>query len=187
MWMAGRFTWETNGLQFAPSRLNPAMLGNSSGIGNEADAGGAAYIETNGTLWVAERYFDHKGNLFEKGYVQAGQDTNWVDVAFDLPDLVGLKRDGSLWSWHWPSFIADTAEVIKLPPTQFSTHNDWVGILRAEGGIYTLAADGSLWLWPTSADNVLRRDAGVLIKTDKRPKLIANIFSTGEGRRAAVP
>ena len=179
LWTAGSLGWETNNLEFKPAtNANPARLANSPWIGTFNGAGSEAYIETNGTLWVINTHYGHYANSWvANGYLQVGRDTNWVGVAFEGPDLVGLKNDGSLWSWHWPSYRVSTTEVIKSPSVRFSIHNDWVGIVSAWGGIYTLAADGSMWFWPTPADFVTGRDIGVLIKTDKRPKLIANIFS----------
>jgi len=169
---------KTNLLEFerAPD-LNSAMLSNSPWF----VVGGEAYIETNGTLWIANMYFDQKVNYWvSKGHLQADSDTNWVGVTANQPYLVALKKDGSLWSWNWQTDRIPTAELLKRPPTRFGIHSDWVGVSSAWGGIYSLAADGSLWLWPVPGAYAPGGDPGALMKTQKQPKLIANIFSANK-------
>jgi ABC-type transport system involved in multi-copper enzyme maturation permease subunit len=165
---------KTNLLEFERSPdMDSAMLSNSPWFVTSE-----AYIETNGTLWIPNMYSDQKGNSWRlKGYLQAGSDTNWVGVTANQPYLVALKKDGSLWSWNWQPNRIPTTEILKMPPTRFGIHSDWVGVASAWGGIFSLAADGSLWFWPVSGVYVPEGDQGALMKTQKQPKLIANIFS----------
>jgi hypothetical protein len=76
-----------------------------------------------------------------------------------------------LWKWNFPQNF--TADVTKIPPTRLGIHNDWVGLTGTWGGAVSLAADGSLWLWP-----------GVqwerFVKLPKQPQFLGNVFSKSD-------
>ena len=67
-----------------------------------------------------------------------------------------------------------TAEAAKIPPTRLGIHNDWVGLTGTWAGVVSLAADGSLWLWP-GTDNY----SGALMKPPKQPQFLGNVFGNG--------
>jgi hypothetical protein len=134
-----------------------------------------SYIAKDGTLWVRNIYlneegFDEPANpLSKKTYLQVGTETNWTGAAINWDRLVALKSDGSLWQWK---LTAQTmAEAIQIPPTRFSSHNDWARIISVWGGMITLSTDGNLWFWPGTSYY------GTLLKAPKQPKLLANIFA----------
>jgi len=138
----------------------------------------AAYVGTNGTLWVANRHFDKNGGYQNQGswegigYLQVGHATNWVAVASgwgDWEKLMALKADGTLWKWKPAQ--KSTAEIANTPPTRLGIHSDWIGLVGNLDGAVVLAADGSLWFWP-GADHADQ----TLLKFPKQPQFLGNAF-----------
>ena len=78
--------------------------------------------------------------------IKSGQETNWISAAhlFGQGALVALKSDGTLWQ---RGLIRGQYRV-NAPPTRLGIHHDWVALAAVQKGVVTLAADGSLWLWP---------------------------------------
>jgi ABC-type transport system involved in multi-copper enzyme maturation permease subunit len=143
-----------------------------------------AYVGTNGTLWVANQHLDenggyqNQGSWVRTGYLQIGQETNWVAVAICwgnnvLEKLVALKADGSLWMWKSPK--KSMAEIADTPPTRLGIHSDWIGLVGTWDGAVALAADGSLWFWP-GADHADQ----TLFKFPKQPKRLGNVFGKAD-------
>ncbi len=145
-----------------------------------------AYVGTNGTLWVANLHLDENGGNQNRdpwvgtGYLQVGQETNWVAVAICrgnsdnvVEKLVALKADGSLWMWKSPK--KSMAEIANTPPTRLGIHSDWIGLVSTWDGAVALAADGSLWFWP-GADHADQ----TLVKFPKQPKRLGNVFGKAD-------
>jgi ABC-type transport system involved in multi-copper enzyme maturation permease subunit len=144
-------------------------------------------VRSDGTfrLW-ADEYLPSKSRYYEwaAADVQIGGETNWLAVAGVWEKIVTLKRDGSLWLWHfgrdwngpWDP-KRDERELAKKFPVQLGTHSDWVAIGRASNGIFSLAADGSLWYWQLD-DASLHWDEGPqpLLAASRKPQQIGNIF-----------
>jgi ABC-type transport system involved in multi-copper enzyme maturation permease subunit len=135
----------------------------------------SAYVSTNGTLWVCNRRREQSANGWSNswkgaGFLQVDNETDWADVAVMWNQLVALKTDGSLWQWKKPE--NDTCELAKIPPTHLGIHNDWIAVSSLWDGSVALAADGSLWFWPEPGAY-----DGSLMKAQKQPKFLANIFS----------
>jgi ABC-type transport system involved in multi-copper enzyme maturation permease subunit len=146
----------------------------------------AACVGTNGTVWVANlNRVENEGDQNQRpwegtGYLQVGQETNWVAVAVCwgnndnvLEKLVALKADGSLWKWK--SVKKSTAEIANTPPTRLGIHSDWIGLVGTWDGAVALAADGSLWFWP-GADHADQ----TLFKYPKQPKRLGNVFGKAD-------
>ena len=91
--------------------------------------------------------------------LQLGKETNWLAVAGTAQKIVTLKDDGTLWLWNfyhdnhrgWDP-ERDEREMLDVKPVRLGTHADWIAIAAADGGIISLAADGSLWYWPLEDD-----------------------------------
>jgi hypothetical protein len=75
-----------------------------------------------------------------------GSDTNWLSVAASMNTALGLKDDGSLWTWGW-NCQNGLGQRWTVAPTRFGTETNWVQV--AVGAIHNLALknDGSLWAW----------------------------------------
>jgi ABC-type transport system involved in multi-copper enzyme maturation permease subunit len=146
----------------------------ASQMSSRMDDNGMAYVATNGTLWVRNRYWEiGKSDWSGTGrFLQAGMETNWVTVAGGWNGLVSLKSDGSLWKWNLPN--QPVKEIANISPIRLGIHNDWVGLVDTWPGTVTLAADGSLWLWPGERFDM------ALMKPSKQPELLGNIFAKSD-------
>ena len=104
---------------------------------------------------------DQRLNLRSHSYewtaadLQFSKDTNWLAVAASNEKVVTLKNDGTLWSWNfhhddWRGVDADRDErqMLDVKPVRLGTHSDWIAVAGTDGGIISLAADGSFWFWP---------------------------------------
>jgi hypothetical protein len=76
-----------------------------------------------------------------------------------------------LWKWEYNHHTF--AEDFTTPPTRLGIHNAWVAIANSEGGVVSLATDGSLWFWP---DPESYEFPYALLKLPKQPKFLCNIF-----------
>ena len=133
---------------------------------------GGAYVAKDGTLWLANRNQDG-GRVADRPFVPAGGEHNWVSTATTEFRWVALKKDGSLWQWDL-SVTKSTVDVIKKPPTRLDTRNDWVALDHSSWGeVISLAADGSLWLWPEQ-----HTEFPTLLRPPSRPALLVNILAT---------
>jgi ABC-type transport system involved in multi-copper enzyme maturation permease subunit len=133
-----------------------------------------AFVRADGTLWMLNRYWDEKTRqTIETGILQ---------VAVNYGRMVALKSDGSLWQWHFinswnmsqEQFILATQLATQKQPTPLGIHNDWVAIASTWEDVITLAADGSLWLWPNRDQYEYERYT--LLKLPKQPRFLGNIF-----------
>jgi hypothetical protein len=61
-------------------------------------------------------------------------------------------------------------------PTQLGIHHDWVALAEVRSGLVTLAADGSLWLWPYRA-NYEFEPQPPLLKLPKQPEFLGNVLA----------
>jgi hypothetical protein len=133
----------------------------------------SAYVSTNGTLWVCNRKTEEVDDTgmgwHGNGFVQVGNDTDWVGVTVTWDQVVALKTDGSLWQWKFPE--ENITLLAKTPPERMGIHSDWRAVKGLWTGTITLAADGSLWFWPTPEFY-----DGALLKAPKQPQFLANVY-----------
>ncbi len=90
--------------------------------------------------------------------LQFGHETNWLAVAGAGQKFVTLKDDGTLWLWNFyhddrfgRNLERDERAMLAVKPVRLGIHSDWLAIAGVEGGIVSLAADGSLWYWPLAS------------------------------------
>jgi len=132
-----------------------------------------AYVHKDGTLWVS-LHTSRKGSpKFET--FQSGKETNWVSVASSgwIMGNVALKSDGTLWQ-----LVYKPGARLTVPPTRLGIHNDWVAIAEVQNGAVSLAADGTLWLWPERYYYGYYRQT--LLKLPKQPKFLGNVFGKAD-------
>jgi ABC-type transport system involved in multi-copper enzyme maturation permease subunit len=110
--------------------------------------------------------------------ISLGGETNWLALADNRYDIVGLRADGSLWK------LGFTADPITEPEgftaTPLSRHKDWVALTGAMDGMIALAADGSLWFWAMEGRNHYASGFTLqpLLAASRRPQLIGSLFSS---------
>ena len=133
--------------------------------------------------------------------LQFGQDTNWLAVAGNNWEIFTLKNDGTL--WLWPFHFNDRQDwdhdhyerkMLEQKPVRLGTHADWIAIENAQGGIFSLAADGSLWFWPLDNDHSYNTETGLvrlfqnyhdnsiepLLDYSHKPQLLGNVFGKAD-------
>jgi ABC-type transport system involved in multi-copper enzyme maturation permease subunit len=158
---------------FGKSAVNAQKLASGYGPFN-------AGIRTDGTLWIwGENLYNDRARWNKMAVLQSGHETNWLAVAVGPDTMTALKSDGTLWHWGGESgqYNSDYPDAGKYtaPPRRLGIHNDWVALTQTWWGITTLAADGSLWLWPEhsyySASGIM------LIEPARKPVLLGNVFA----------
>jgi len=81
--------------------------------------------------------------------VDDGSEARWVCVTAGVFFSLGIKEDGTLWSWGFNSQgqlgIGSTVDV--SAPTQVGTDDAWVAVSAGFLHSLGLKADGSLWAW----------------------------------------
>jgi ABC-type transport system involved in multi-copper enzyme maturation permease subunit len=111
-------------------------------------------------------------------YAPLGKEHDWRAVAgFHNQTPVTLKADGTIWKWEFPGDLITNPG--SAAATKLSTHSDWVAISEGWSGVFTLARDGSLWLW--RFENPYRSPNDYfLLRVSRRPQRLGNIFGTKE-------
>jgi ABC-type transport system involved in multi-copper enzyme maturation permease subunit len=118
---------------------------------------------------------------------QIGQTTNWQAMAVNGDAIMTLKADGTLWKWDFSQSDyrgrpVETPDLKSISPAHVSTHSDWVAIGAMMGGIVSLAADGSLWLWCFEPERNYYGggEHPPLLGASRRPIFLGNIFGKAE-------
>jgi hypothetical protein len=157
-------------------------------------------IRDDGTFRIwADQKLNQQSHSFEWSAVdlQFGKSTNWLAVAGRGEKIVTLNDDGTLWLWNfyhnnWRGWDTERDEQAMLGtiPVRLGTHADWIAIASAEGGIISLAVDGSLWYWPLESASHFASDFGngvfwdnrsntylePLLDISRKPQPLGNIF-----------
>ncbi|HEY5345464.1 MAG TPA: ABC transporter permease [Verrucomicrobiae bacterium] len=152
-----------------------------------------------------KRAFDHRPEYSYYDWtavdLQFGHETHWLGVAGRGQKIVTLKNDGSLWLWNfyhddrlgWDT-ERDERAMLAVKPVRLGTHADWIAITDAQGGIISLAADGSLWYWPLESahdfasefggspfwDNNSNRYFEPLLDISRKPQRLGNVFGKAD-------
>lgn len=132
------------------------------GVGNswQQITGGGAHtlaLQADGSLWAWGYNFNGElgqgtTTLPAKLPLSVGTDKNWKAVAAGNAFGIGLKNNGSLWSWgnnaHGELGLGTDITPYKTP-TQIGSDLNWKSISISPDGYHTLAIknDGSLWAW----------------------------------------
>jgi ABC-type Na+ efflux pump permease subunit len=160
-WITGRKNQQTNELEPGFSIERASFFEHGQWRGTTRTRSGLDYhlgVRDDGTFRIwADQKLNQQSRFIEETAVdlQFGNDTNWLGVAGRGQKIVTLKNDGSMWVWnfyHNNRFGWDTERderaMLAVKPVRLGTHVDWIAVASANGGIISLAADGSLWYWP---------------------------------------
>jgi hypothetical protein len=156
-------------------------------------------VQTNGNFaLLAGQTFKSDSRYYEWSQVNRpfGHDTNWLAVAGRGEKVVTLRKDGTLWQWNFHHDYShgwnpawDEQQMLAVTPSPLGTHSDWIAITDADGGILSLAADGSLWYWPLEDASYFTRVNpdffgesrennyfAPLFDISRKPQRLANVF-----------
>lgn len=113
-----------------------------------------AAIKTDGSLWSWGRndggeVGDGTMHTVRNVPVRIGTGNNWRAVSCSSFFTIGLKTDGTLWSWGGSSSGATGTDVFTYTtvPTQLGTDSNWQSISTGYNYVLAIKTDGSLWGW----------------------------------------
>jgi hypothetical protein len=201
-WITGRKNQQTNELEPGFSIERASFFEHGQWRGTTTTKSGWNYhlgVRDDGTFRIwADQKLNQQSRFIEETAVdlQFGNDTNWLGVAGRGQKIVTLKNDGSMWVWdfyHDNRFGWDTErderKMMGVKPVRLGTHADWIAITSADGGIISLAADGSLWYWPLEGGTYMSETGLVrlfqdnnnnsfepLLDISRKPQFLGNVF-----------
>ena len=155
-------------------------------------------MQTNGTLWGwggndggqlgIGTFLGH--SILEEPPQAIGTNSNWRSIAAGFSHTIGLRADGSLWTWGGNQYgqLGDGSLINRAQPVRVGTNATWHSV--AAGGAHTVAIrdDGTLWSWGFNdvgqlGDGTLtRRVIAVQVGTNSNWRVAA----AGLGRTTAV-
>jgi uncharacterized protein YjdB/alpha-tubulin suppressor-like RCC1 family protein len=160
----GNFTGQHN----APIQLNipvgnwTVYLSGGMPYGMGTNSQHSMFIQPDGSLWACG--YNYYGQLGQTGIyatselprpTQVGTATNWKAVSPGGTFSVGIRTDGSLWTWGDAKYLGiDTITVHAHTsnPFRVGTENDWAAVSASSGHTFALKNDGSLWAWGVYRD-----------------------------------
>ena len=113
-------------------------------------------LKTNGTLWATgDNYAGQLGinstATSSSVFVQVGTATDWSQIACGDYFTIGLKTNGTLWSWGQNNTyqLGDgTCCFDRLSPAQVGSATDWAFIAVTKGATgLAIKTNGTLWGW----------------------------------------
>jgi ABC-type transport system involved in multi-copper enzyme maturation permease subunit len=111
----------------------------------------------NGRLWADTLAFQNISNRWWESTVvvpnrcraQFLAGSNWVQVAADNFQALGIQSDGTLWSLqrHWNPSRRRLFQTGSINVTRLGPDTDWLQVASGSMGFLALKKDGSLWVW----------------------------------------
>lgn len=151
--------------------------------------------KANGTLWSCGSNYLGLAGLggspsSTSSFLQVGMDTNWKQVSIGLNHVIGVRTDGTLWSWGYGSYgqLGLGSSSIKTTPTRIGTASDWMMVAAGNEHSLAIKTDGTLWAWGRNESGRLgdgtttNRNAPVQIGSSNQWQSI----SAGEAHSLAV-
>ena len=85
----------------------------------------------------------------ESAPVRVGTATNWASVAAGGAHSLGIKSDGTLWTWgiNYYGQLGDGTFIDKATPVKVGHANNWVSIVAGSTHSLAIKSDGTLWAW----------------------------------------
>jgi alpha-tubulin suppressor-like RCC1 family protein len=118
-----------------------------------------AAVKTDGTLWTwgnnaCGRLGDSTITCRSSPGTTAGGGTNWSSVSGGSSHTVGVKTDGTLWTWGWNcrGQLGDgTITARNSPRTTAGGGTNWSSVSGGYSHTAAIKTDGTLWTWGSNA------------------------------------
>ncbi|HEV2319671.1 MAG TPA: hypothetical protein VGV18_07975, partial [Verrucomicrobiae bacterium] len=151
-------------------------------------------VAPDGRLWTETMGYEHfKNGAFlshEKSRTGFIGGSNWVDVAADDFQAVGVQSDGTLWSIQrkWDPRALRDAQTGPFTLAKIGSETDWSEAAADWLGFLLRKRDGSLWTWGTFEYDWKHRQSILKKFTEDRaelpvqiagPATFENVFSSG--------
>ncbi|MEN9001946.1 MAG: chromosome condensation regulator RCC1, partial [Flavobacteriales bacterium] len=111
-------------------------------------------IKNNGTLWVCGLNFHGQLGIGAAGadtsvLIQVGTDNTWKQISCGGLHVMGLKNNGTLWSWGYngEGQVGDTTNFNKPSPVQITAATNWQSISAGYQFSTAIKTDGSIFSW----------------------------------------
>ncbi len=112
-------------------------------------------LKANGTLWAwGYNAYGQLGDSTMSSIIRAvptqiGNENKWVCIATGQWFSMGLKSNGTLWTWGYNTQgqLGDGTTSHKIVPTQIGLDDKWVSIASGASRSFGLKVDGTLWSW----------------------------------------
>lgn len=77
----------------------------------------------------------------------------WQNITKGLNHSIGLKSDGSMWSWGYNGYVqlGDGTNLSKNSPIQIGTATDWQAVSAGQNYNVALKNNGTIWAWGTNS------------------------------------
>ena len=155
LWAWGDNTYGQLGLGSCSSSPEPSAVGDSADwVAVSAGADHSLGVRSDGTLWAwGWNGLAQLGLGFASYSVatptQVGHGTDWVAVSAGYGHSLGLRSDGTLWSWGCDAYgqLGFSAQGLTTDPTRVGSDMDWVMVSAGLEHSLGVRADGTLWTW----------------------------------------
>ncbi|MDH4246186.1 MAG: Ig-like domain-containing protein [Deltaproteobacteria bacterium] len=134
-----------------------ATVVNTAGV-NLTPGAAASLVDggvTNGTTYHYAAYaLDGTGNISTGVASSDTPQIRWSKVSNGSDFTVGLKNDGTLWSWgynYYGSLGVGATPAFTATPIQIGVDTNWVSISSGHSHTLALKTDGTLWVWGSHA------------------------------------
>ena len=167
IWASGYNGHGFLGVNDRVERSSPVQIGSGTDWSKAAVGGGCVLaIKTNGTLWGwGNGQLAGLGGGSVYGYrsspTQIGAASNWADVSGRSYGGLGVKTDGTLWTWGTNQnggAVGNNGVGDPVNISQLGAATNWSSV--ASGGFVSMArkTDGTLWTWGNNSYGQLGKD-----------------------------
>jgi alpha-tubulin suppressor-like RCC1 family protein len=180
------------------SRSSPVQIGLSNGWKMvTAGADHAHAIRNDGTLWGWGQPSSGQLGLNtttppRSSPAQVGTDTNWSDVSAGELSSVGVRTDGTMWTWGSGANgrLGLNTTTQRLSPSQVGTDTNWKSVQAGSVSCTAIKTDGTVWTWgfggngPHGVNSTINRSSPIQVGTDTNWKSISGRYFSVLARKA---
>ncbi|MFA5794136.1 MAG: fibronectin type III domain-containing protein [Candidatus Brocadiia bacterium] len=161
MWAWGYNTFGQLGLGNTTNKFSPTQIGTANDW-VYINAGGYTSFakKSDGSIWGWGMNYNYELGLgyyssYKTSPIQTGSDTDWAAVSLGGAHTLGIKTNGSIYSWGSGAYDgrlgAGSSVWERLSPAQIEVDTNWASIRAGNEHSLALKSNGTIWTW---GDNV---------------------------------